>query len=170
MLDEPTNHLDLPAIEQLEVALDAFGGTVVLVTHDRSLLERVNLTRRIELANGRVPSVTRRSRSPSPSEGEGATPWPSPSLTFRSARRRGAVVGREVAEQRRLKVRHQRVHAVMGALDRVLPGGHELERRLELGEIAGLDEHLELGPDAEAELAAQEAPRLDPALFLHAPR
>ena len=54
VLDEPTNHLDLPAIEQLEVALDAFGGTVVLVTHDRSLLERVNLTRRIELANGRV--------------------------------------------------------------------------------------------------------------------
>ena len=56
VLDEPTNHLDLPAIEQLEVALDAFGGTVVLVTHDRSLLERVNLTRRIEIANGKVVS------------------------------------------------------------------------------------------------------------------
>ena len=56
VLDEPTNHLDLPAIEQLEIALDAFGGTVVLVTHDRSLLERVTLTRRIELANGRVVS------------------------------------------------------------------------------------------------------------------
>jgi ATPase subunit of ABC transporter with duplicated ATPase domains len=56
VLDEPTNHLDLPAIEQLEVALDAFGGTVVLVTHDRSLLEQVKLTRRIELANGKVVS------------------------------------------------------------------------------------------------------------------
>ena len=56
VLDEPTNHLDLPAIEQLETALDAFGGTVILVTHDRSLLERVNLTRRIELVNGRVAS------------------------------------------------------------------------------------------------------------------
>ena len=56
VLDEPTNHLDLPAIEQLEVALEAFGGTVVLVTHDRSLLERVTLTRRIELANGKVVS------------------------------------------------------------------------------------------------------------------
>jgi ATPase subunit of ABC transporter with duplicated ATPase domains len=56
VLDEPTNHLDLPAIEQLEVALDAFGGTVVLVTHDRSLLERVKLTRRIEIANGKVVS------------------------------------------------------------------------------------------------------------------
>jgi ATPase subunit of ABC transporter with duplicated ATPase domains len=54
VLDEPTNHLDLPAIEQLESALDGFDGTVLLVTHDRSLLERVRLTRRIELADGQV--------------------------------------------------------------------------------------------------------------------
>jgi len=56
VLDEPTNHLDLPAIEQLEVALDGYGGTVILVTHDRSLLERVNVTRRIELMNGHIAS------------------------------------------------------------------------------------------------------------------
>jgi ATPase subunit of ABC transporter with duplicated ATPase domains len=54
VLDEPTNHLDLPAIEQLEVALDAFAGTVLLVTHDRALLDNVRLTRRVELAGGRV--------------------------------------------------------------------------------------------------------------------
>ena len=54
VLDEPTNHLDLPAIEQLEAALDTFDGTVLLVTHDRSLLERVRLTRTVELAAGRV--------------------------------------------------------------------------------------------------------------------
>ena len=54
VLDEPTNHLDLPAIEQLEVALAAFAGTVLLVTHDRSLLANVRLTRTIELAHGRV--------------------------------------------------------------------------------------------------------------------
>jgi ATPase subunit of ABC transporter with duplicated ATPase domains len=54
VLDEPTNHLDLPAIEQLEAALDGFEGTVVLVTHDRSLLDAVRLTRRIELAAGRI--------------------------------------------------------------------------------------------------------------------
>ena len=41
VLDEPTNHLDLPAIEQLEAALDGFDGTVILVTHDRALLEHV---------------------------------------------------------------------------------------------------------------------------------
>jgi ATPase subunit of ABC transporter with duplicated ATPase domains len=54
VLDEPTNHLDLPAIEQLEQALDQFRGTVLLVTHDRALLEAVRLTRRVELAGGRV--------------------------------------------------------------------------------------------------------------------
>jgi len=54
VLDEPTNHLDLAAIEQLETALDAFGGTVLLVTHDRTLLQNVRLTRSIEVAGGRV--------------------------------------------------------------------------------------------------------------------
>jgi ATPase subunit of ABC transporter with duplicated ATPase domains len=54
VLDEPTNHLDLPAIEQLEAALDGFAGTMLLVTHDRALLERVRLTRTIELRGGRV--------------------------------------------------------------------------------------------------------------------
>jgi ATPase subunit of ABC transporter with duplicated ATPase domains len=46
VLDEPTNHLDLPAIEQLEQALETFPGTLLLVTHDRRLLEVVTLTRR----------------------------------------------------------------------------------------------------------------------------
>jgi ATPase subunit of ABC transporter with duplicated ATPase domains len=54
VLDEPTNHLDLPAIDQLEQALGTFAGTLLLVTHDRQLLEAVTLTRRIELVDGRV--------------------------------------------------------------------------------------------------------------------
>jgi ATPase subunit of ABC transporter with duplicated ATPase domains len=49
VLDEPTNHLDLPAIEQLESALAAFNGTLLLVSHDRQLLETVEITRSIEL-------------------------------------------------------------------------------------------------------------------------
>ena len=55
VLDEPTNHLDLPAIEQLETALDAFDGTLLLVTHDRRLLEAVALDRTIELRAGGAP-------------------------------------------------------------------------------------------------------------------
>ena len=49
ILDEPTNHLDVPAIEELEAALDGYGGTIVLVTHDRRLLECFGATRRVEL-------------------------------------------------------------------------------------------------------------------------
>jgi ATPase subunit of ABC transporter with duplicated ATPase domains len=54
VLDEPTNHLDLEAIEQLEQALDTFEGTVLLVTHDRALLDHVRITRTIELDRGHV--------------------------------------------------------------------------------------------------------------------
>ena len=49
VLDEPTNHLDLPAIEQLEQALHAYEGTLLLVTHDRRLLEALEITRTIDL-------------------------------------------------------------------------------------------------------------------------
>lgn len=52
VLDEPTNHLDLEAIEQLEVALDAYAGTLLLVTHDRALLDAVRFTRTIEVVDG----------------------------------------------------------------------------------------------------------------------
>jgi ATPase subunit of ABC transporter with duplicated ATPase domains len=57
VLDEPTNHLDLAAIEQLEQALDTFGGTVLLVTHDRELLDRVRITRTIAVIQGCVKSL-----------------------------------------------------------------------------------------------------------------
>ena len=57
VLDEPTNHLDLPAIEQLEQALDSFGGTVLLVTHDRRMLADVNATRRWHVEDGRVTEL-----------------------------------------------------------------------------------------------------------------
>ena len=56
VLDEPTNHLDLPAIEQLEQALEAYAGTLVLVTHDRAFLERVACTRTVSVDAGLVTS------------------------------------------------------------------------------------------------------------------
>ncbi len=54
VLDEPTNHLDLPAIEQLEQAVDSFTGTLLLVTHDRRMLDAVRSTRRWRMDEGRL--------------------------------------------------------------------------------------------------------------------
>jgi ATPase subunit of ABC transporter with duplicated ATPase domains len=49
VLDEPTNHLDLEAIEELESALAGYDGCLIVVTHDRRFLERLDVTRTIEL-------------------------------------------------------------------------------------------------------------------------
>ena len=57
VLDEPTNHLDLEAIEALERALDDFDGTLLVVTHDRRLLDSLHLTRRFDVAAGAVREV-----------------------------------------------------------------------------------------------------------------
>ncbi|WP_405217867.1 ABC-F family ATP-binding cassette domain-containing protein [Agrococcus sp. Ld7] len=54
VLDEPTNHLDLPAIEQLEQALETYDGTLLLVTHDRRMLETVRTDRHWRVEAGRV--------------------------------------------------------------------------------------------------------------------
>jgi ATPase subunit of ABC transporter with duplicated ATPase domains len=54
VLDEPTNHLDLPAIEQLEQALASYDGTLLLVTHDRRMLNAVHTTRRLNVERGQV--------------------------------------------------------------------------------------------------------------------
>ena len=51
ILDEPTNHLDIEAIEQLEQALASYTGTLLLVTHDRRLLESVRLTETLDLGS-----------------------------------------------------------------------------------------------------------------------
>jgi ATPase subunit of ABC transporter with duplicated ATPase domains len=59
VLDEPTNHLDLPAIEQLEQALNTFPGTLLLVSHDRRLLDTVKVNRRIAVES--VPGSPTRS-------------------------------------------------------------------------------------------------------------
>ncbi|MDP3949671.1 ABC-F family ATP-binding cassette domain-containing protein [Microbacterium sp.] len=57
VLDEPTNHLDLPAIEQLEQALESYRGTLLLVTHDRRMLDTVQTDRRWRVEAGRVTEL-----------------------------------------------------------------------------------------------------------------
>jgi ATPase subunit of ABC transporter with duplicated ATPase domains len=57
VLDEPTNHLDLPAIEQLEQALESYDGALLLVTHDRRMLQNVRLDRTWRVESGSVAEV-----------------------------------------------------------------------------------------------------------------
>jgi ATP-binding cassette, subfamily F, member 3 len=55
ILDEPTNHLDVESREALEDALSAFGGSVLLVSHDRALLDAVG-TRTVAVEDGTLHS------------------------------------------------------------------------------------------------------------------
>ncbi|WP_337006343.1 ABC-F family ATP-binding cassette domain-containing protein [Microbacterium sp. LB12] len=57
VLDEPTNHLDLPAIEQLEQALESYEGTLLLVTHDRRMLATVQTDRHWRVEAGQVSEL-----------------------------------------------------------------------------------------------------------------
>lgn len=54
VLDEPTNHLDLAALEQVEQAVESFAGTVLLVSHDRRLLDAITTTRTLRVEAGQV--------------------------------------------------------------------------------------------------------------------
>jgi ATP-binding cassette subfamily F protein 3 len=53
LMDEPTNHLDIPSCEILEQAMEQFEGTLVLITHDRRLMNRV-CTNILEIDGGNV--------------------------------------------------------------------------------------------------------------------
>lgn len=66
ILDEPTNHLDLPAREAIEAALQNFDGTILIVTHDRWLLDKVT-TRIIEFSTDEPKKFSpQKSARPSP--------------------------------------------------------------------------------------------------------
>jgi len=53
LLDEPTNHLDIESIQWLEEFLKSYYGSVLVVSHDRALLDNIT-TRTIEISNGKV--------------------------------------------------------------------------------------------------------------------
>ena len=53
VLDEPTNHLDLESINALNIALQRYDGTVLLVTHDHDVIDEV-ATRIWHFAGGKI--------------------------------------------------------------------------------------------------------------------
>ena len=54
LLDEPTNNLDLASQRQLESALAAYRGALVVVSHDERFLDALGITRRLRLQGGRL--------------------------------------------------------------------------------------------------------------------
>jgi len=148
VLDEPTNHLDLDSREALERALEAFPGTVLLVSHDRAVLDAV-AGRLLAVESRRVVSYPGgwadyvRAQDAEPAAVEPAPAKPKPAKKARSPRKPQPtaleLVEREVAR----------------AEERV----NELERRLadDWSDMALLSAHREAREDLEALLRRWEA-------------
>jgi ATP-binding cassette subfamily F protein 3 len=128
VLDEPTNHLDLESREALEEALRGFGGSVLLVSHDRALLDAVG-SRTVELADGRLRSYVggwaeytreREARRGADRPSNGASAPARRGREDRSARRAGAPAApskRAVAHQGKLEREVQSAEAALAALE-----------------------------------------------------
>jgi ATP-binding cassette subfamily F protein 3 len=88
LLDEPTNHLDIPAQEALQQVLEAFQGTILMVSHDRYLIDRL-ATQIWDLREGRL------------------TVFPGTYAEFVAARERAAEQARQSAAQQRNENRRE---------------------------------------------------------------
>ncbi len=57
LLDEPTNHLDPEALDRLEQALKEFSGTIIMVSHDRYLIDQIDITKTYLMENGKLSDL-----------------------------------------------------------------------------------------------------------------
>ena len=144
LLDEPTNHLDIPAQEVLEDAIRQYPGGVVLVSHDRALIDAV-ATRVWSIEDGQVREVLGNYSDLERARARGTAPPPAPARSATPARTRAPAqpAPRKVAA------------AVEGRRDRARGRQHDAAvRRLEQ-EIA----------QVEAQLAETRQRLRDPASF-----
>lgn len=54
ILDEVTNHLDIEGIEALEEGIKKFDGTILLVSHDRKLIDNINIEKELDINSGKI--------------------------------------------------------------------------------------------------------------------
>ena len=124
LLDEPTNHLDIASQEVLEAVLDDFEGTILLVTHDRYLVDRLAdqlwiiepAQRALTVFDGSwAEYVARReAAAPPPKSGKGKEKW---SEEQRRARREAQRARREQEErQRRAAEIEEEIHRLEAQL------------------------------------------------------
>jgi ATP-binding cassette subfamily F protein 3 len=121
LLDEPTNHLDLESREALEEALDAFEGTIVLISHDRAFLSAL-ATRVWSFEDGRVRDfaagfdewMEERARggpSPAPTAVDVAKPSPERRVSAESARGTSNLSKNEIRRrEREFQQLEERIH------------------------------------------------------------
>ena len=160
ILDEPTNHLDLESREALEAALSQFPGSLLLVSHDRALLDAVG-SRTVALEDrdaaqlrGRLARVRARARG----AGQGARP-----LRRRlPARRRSAAAAKRPAAARCRRSGPRRApapqkHRRLGQRAQADPAGQAAKRG-----SASIEAQIEA---AEAALQAVEDELADPAAW-----
>jgi len=146
VLDEPTNHLDLESREALEAALEAFPGTVLLVSHDRALLDAV-ADRMLAVEHGAIASYpggwADYARA---QEADGAPPPPPPRE-------------KRVKPKRPPKAKPSALDLVEGEVERAEARVAELEQKLaaDWGDVDLLASHKAAREDLEALLKRWEA-------------
>ncbi len=139
LLDEPTNHLDIPAQEVLQEALETFDGTVILVSHDRYLVDRLATQiweireDRLHLFKGTYSELVASHENP-PANVDRESPDPSPSPQPRATNPSNEKQARR--QERRMALLETRIAEAEAAVDeraRLLHAGAEA------GNLAALD-------------------------------
>ena len=153
LLDEPTNHLDAAAVEWLQSWLDRYPGAVVLVTHDRYVLDRV--TRRIvEVADGEARSYDGNYSTYLQGKAQQDVADAAAAAKFKSVLRRELAWLRQGPKARstKQKARLQRIEAMRSAPPKKAKAKLEMasvSRRI--GKVAIEAEHLKVTSDGTTE-------------------